>query len=1011
MPITRTIPSCWVQASCAALALSACAPETEPWARAAEISDLSETIGGPKAMAQPGDYILENDRVRVAILGLRPSLGPHTTGGSIADADLQRNDPTYAGGNGLDQLAELFPTVNLNVQTAHGDGATITILSDGADGGPAMICTEGPEQSFLNLLDILWVVLLAPDFRMRTIYELAPGDAAVKITTTAVFGDDSGCLSDLGEAPAATSETSLAVLDLALETGVTLGDFYLQGGSTDVFIPDIGFDEDGYIHDLVEEGVNTFKEPIAAEFLAGTADRVSYALAADTGMLFVPLFTSSQTVAVGAGQAGDGTNERFADGTALSYTRWFGLGRGDVGSAMEAIWEAKEVSTGRIDGFVVEQGTGVALSDVHVFATRAGEAAPFLEWTTDVGDDPTADGSFGGALPPGDYELLVHAAGRPDGTSVAVTVAAGDEVSLVLESPQPGSLRFAIVDETDLTVPAKLTVFAEGESPRDPVLGDGYISGDPAAVVFTHDGTGQIVLPPGRYTAVASRGVEYELHASDVFEIAADTAVDIELQVVRSVDTSGWISADFHVHAFRSHDSGVSLTDRATTMASEGVEYLCSTDHDAIVDYAPAIAELGLEHWLGSTIGLETTTIELGHFLGFPLAYDSLDDMGGALDWTGLTPGEIITGIHELGVPGSVEPLVFVAHPRDGILGYFDQYGLNPYVSSEDGDVVLNDTLLAQIEEFDQLQLRENFTLDGVEAIEVLNGKRFELIRSPTQSELDAYAADPDNFSTYEILARTMTEQLALEAGTATLGYGHEGTVDDWFTLLNLGYTITALGNSDTHGKTSDESGCPRNFILSDTDEPGWLSEVTITEAVRAGQVVASTGPFVRFYVDDETTGPGSFVTGGGEVTLSIEVQTPSWFDVDRVELYENGSLIAEWADAEVSPGIVNLSIDHTVSPTRDSWYTVIALGDDDLAPVSTTVEIPHVQLQDVVTEALSDLPVAAFLGEAVPIPRAFPVYPYAVTNPIWIDVDGDDAFTAPGLPVWLAEPEEPAAR
>jgi hypothetical protein len=60
------------------------------------MQDLSEGIGGPKAMARPGDLILENNRMRLAILGSRPSMGPHTSGGSIIDADLQRNSPEYS---------------------------------------------------------------------------------------------------------------------------------------------------------------------------------------------------------------------------------------------------------------------------------------------------------------------------------------------------------------------------------------------------------------------------------------------------------------------------------------------------------------------------------------------------------------------------------------------------------------------------------------------------------------------------------------------------------------------------------------------------------------------------------------------------------------------------------------------------------------------------------------------------------------------------------------------------
>ena len=153
------------------------------------------------------------------------------------------------------------------------------------------------------------------------------------------------------------------------------------------------------------------------------------------------------------------------------------------------------------------------------------------------------------------------------------------------------------------------------------------------------------------------------------------------------------------------------------------------------------------------------------------------------------------------------------------------------------------------------------------------------------------------------------------------------GALDDWFNLNNIGYRKTALGNSDTHGTTSIESGCPRNFVQTDIDDPAFLDAVVIAEAVRAGRVVASYGPFIRFYLDDETQGPGSDVTLTADSQLHIEVQSPSWFDVERVELYENGTLIHSWSIAYPNLDVINLDESYTPTPDRDSWYVAIAIG------------------------------------------------------------------------------------
>ena len=1002
--------------------LFSCAND-EPYSRAYQIGDLSDGVGGPKALARPDDFILENDRIRVAILGARPSMGPHTSGGSIIDADLQRNDPRYSQGFGNDRLAELFPTANLNVPRVHPYSSleeqsnpepygTVEIINDGTDGSAAVICAEGPAEPFITLLGGLWLLLGGGDFRIRTDYILEASSPAVLMRTYAIYSDESPCSVDY-TAQATSGEyqdETLDILSIALENGVALGDFYLQGGALNVFAPNIGFDEEGYIHELSEQGINSFQDPIPVDYLAGAGEGVSYGLISTQGKLFVPLFTSSQTVAVGAGMLGDGSTNRFADGTVITYERYFTVGEGDVGSALDNLLEARGDVVGSVQGFVRELGTNVALSGVRVFAYQDGAELPYAEWTTDIGDDPKADGSFGGTLPPGDYELMVYARGRPVSTRTPVTVTEGGTVDVILGSPQPGAVTFDILDDEGFTVPAKVTFFrADGSEVLKPELGDSFIGGQPAEVVFAPYGSGQVALPPGEYYAIASRGIEYEIDVSETFSISDVSTVELEFMVERVVDTSNWVGADFHVHSIPSHDSGVTLQQRVTTMVCEGVEFFSSTDHDIITDFDPTIEAMELEPWIQATVGLEVTTIESGHFLGFPLMTDFLGDAGLAVDWTGLTAEEIVDDLRDLGAEG-LDPVVFIGHPRDGILGYFDQFGVNTY-KGDPGELVFEQNPFTTA--LNPLLVSDNFSYD-FDAIELMGTKRLEIIRTPTQPELDRFA-DSEDLDIYDLNSRTLEEQQALIDGTYTLGFGHQGQLDDWFSLLNLGIRKTALANSDTHGTTSTEAGCPRNYVYADTDDPAYLNEDAIAQAVKDGRVIATYGPFMRFYANgDPNLGPGSDVSDTDDVELYIEVQSPSWFNVDRIELYENGTLIQEFSITGEADGTYDFAETITVSPEKDSWYVAIAMGDDDMAPVFNPVDIPSVELQDVVTEVLQDLDnslIRDVLSPLVPIPRSYPIIPYALANPIWVDHDGDGTLTPPGLPDWLVEPTDPAEK
>jgi hypothetical protein len=970
--------------------------EQAPWARASRIERLDEAIGGPKASARVGDYLLENDRIRVALLGARRSFGPHVSGGSLIDADLQRDDARVGSGWGYDQLAEIFPTVNLDTAIVDERGGSVRIEADGSL-GDAVIAVEGESEAFLQLLDGLWSLVQAPSFALRTEYRLAPGSTALRVRTTVLFGG----VGDFADSIAAKGATdSMPVLATAVTDGVVLGDMFLPGGGVDVFVPDVGFDEERYVQQIAAAGANTFENPIAVDFLAATADGVSYATMPVDGRAFVPLFTSSMTAAFGAFANGDGTTDRFAPGTALHYDRLFAVGHGDVGSALDGLLDELDVPRGRVAGRVLEETTLAPVSGAHVFAYRAGAAAPWNEWQTDVGLDTVPDGSFAGQLPAGDWELLVHAEGRPTGARVAIRVAAGGTVEAALTVPRTGQVTFHVVDETGHDVPAKVSFFSlEGDSIRRADLGDAYIAGAPAQVAYAPWGEGAVVLPPGRYEAVASRGVEYELGRSEPFTVDHSTVVSLELQVIRSVDTSGWVAADFHVHSSPSHDSGVSLETRVVSMVAEGVEFFSSSDHDAITDFAPTIEALDLGQWVSSTVGVEVTTIEIGHFLGFPLRVDTLADHGGALDWTGLLPREILDGIRDLGDPRAEEaPVVFVAHPRDGILGYFDQYGLDPYAGA--GRVVVEPSPLAAL--FNDLVSPAAFSTD-FDAVEILGSKSLELARTPTERELAEFAKDPSSVSQYDLLVRPMSEQAALVAGDDRFAPGVHGQLDDWFTLLNLGYRFTALANSDTHDRFGVEAGCPRNYVQLDTDDPTAIDPDAVARAVRDGKVVLSYGPFIRFYADDPANGPGTTLAGVPSAELHVHVEAPTWFRTDRVELYENGELIHEW-ELEDNGSVVNLDTAVSVTPEQDSWYVVLAAGRGDVGPVFTPVDYPRLQLQDIVLDALASTgldAIAAYLEPAVPRPRTFPIHPLAITNPIRIDRAGD-GFDAPGLPAWV---------
>jgi hypothetical protein len=961
--------------------------------------------------------MLANEHFRVSILSARHSMGPGLFGGSLVDADLQWNDPAVDGGRGLDQWNEMFPMSSMNVHYAN-EAPTVSIHKNGLDGDEAIVRVASSTLPFLSLLDVLWAAVRMPDQWMVTDYIATPGIPWLTIRTTVSFAENDPITAE-GD-PVDYPTGGLNVVSSGMEDGIVTGDFFLAGGSLDVFAPGIGFDEDGAVTKAAAAGRNSFLDPFEFPFVVAVGDGLSYGIVPKEGSAFVPLFTSSQTAVVGGAKVRGPDQATFGADEAYTYERYFLFGHGDVGSVVDQYLEARDVAHGHIEGHVVEYATGTPISHIDVFAFEPGAEAPWSQWRTDVRrDDNIPDGNFSGNLPVGTWEIMVHQLGRPDSERFTIEVTEGSTQDLELRAAAPGNLSFEITDESGRIVPSKMTILRarpeDTPANRQPLLGDGHIGGDPEIVLFADKGIGQVMLPDGEYIAVASRGLEYEIDISEPFRIDAQRGHHLQLQVYRSIDTEGWISGDFHVHSAPSHDSGVTLTDRVRTYVAEGVEFFSASDHDVLTDFAPTVEAMGLTEWLQTAVGVETTTVELGHYLGFPLQRKWLGDVGGAFDWTGATPTEIVTALRDAGKEAQTDPMIFVGHPRSGILGYFDQFTLDPFGGTlpiGDGPANLefgNSITDIAFRGVNPLLAPSNMTLD-IDALELFTGKELFTVRTPTVPEVVALR-DEGEGTMYDWLVRTKEEQAALEDGVYTLQSDVLGSLDDWIALTNLGYRITAIGNSDTHGTSSIEAGCPRNYVMSETDSPAFIDDQAVADAVKEHRVVASYGPFVQLWIDDGIIGDD--IVADGDIEITIQVQAPSWIDIDRVALYENGAVVEEFAVEEGTDPQYRFLKTFTREPAIDSWYAVVASGDGPMDPVFTAVDVAHVQLDDVVAEVLGVVPavvaIAGDLSEVTPRPRTYDVTPFALTNPIWVDVDGD-GWTPPGRPDWWVAGEIPAA-
>jgi hypothetical protein len=317
------------------------------------------------------------------------------------------------------------------------------------------------------------------------------------------------------------------------------------------------------------------------------------------------------------------------------------------------------------------------------------------------------DGSFDLPLPAGEYRFVLAAPGGED--EELGNVRESGELLLNLVPPRPGTLSYLITDEHEQAMPGRLVV--RGVPPtKDPDLVPGSNESGSKNMLYSLSGSGSVELPAGRYDVLATHGPEYSMPRQEL-ELNADLGATFRGVFARTVDTSGWLAADFHLHAVPSKDSNVSLGDRVLTLAAEGIELAVPTDHNHVTDYAEPIALSGLGGKLGTMSGVEITTLNWGHFNAYP--YPPSVDVPPTHE---TSPLEIFAVVRAR----APQAVLQVNHPRMPGVGYFNRGELN------------TKTGVAESPEFsfafDALEVSNGFDLEDPSVLERNLREWFELL-------------------------------------------------------------------------------------------------------------------------------------------------------------------------------------------------------------------------------------------------------------------------------------------
>jgi hypothetical protein len=541
------------------------------------------------------------------------------------------------------------------------------------------------------------------------------------------------------------------------------------------------------------------------------------------------------------------------------------------------------------------------------------------------------EGRLATSLPEGKYRLQVASHGRTATESLEIPAANRQPVRREISLPVSGYVAAEVNDESGTPIPCRVVFKGTGGAPNPNFGPDSAIYGV-RNLQYTPNGRFTAELPPGRYEVIISHGPEYDAVLKTI-DVQAGETYRLEEKLIRTVDTRGWISADLHGHSSPSGDNTASQRGRVLNLLAEHIEFAPCTEHNRISTYVPHLKFFRAQDRIATCCGMELTgqPLPLNHQNAFPLIRRPRTQDGGAP----VTHVDPVVQIERLAMwDDASDKLVQINHPNViQMLGDKDQNG------QPDGG-------------FERM-------FHFMDVMEV--HPPGDIFRTP--SEL--YAEDD--------------------------GYGNR--MFHWLQLLNLGYRVPAVVNTDAHWNYYGSGGL-RNYIRSAADNP---AEAKIPDLVREselGHIVISNGPFLEVdaRADDAQQKhalPGDdLATKGGRLTLRVRAQCPNWMQVNRVQLFINGRPADEHNYTRRRNGQMFANgpvvFDQQISITlpTDAHLVVAITGEG--APMGDVYGPPPDADQ--------------------PNVNAIPV---AVANPIYVDVDGD-GFKPNGDMLGLPLPVQP---
>jgi hypothetical protein len=514
-------------------------------------------------------------------------------------------------------------------------------------------------------------------------------------------------------------------------------------------------------------------------------------------------------------------------------------------------------------------------------------------------------------------------------------------------------LRVTVRNDAGDKVDARIVVLAAGapyplQSP-DALAVDPQERDDEISTFLVPGGNTTMWLDEGEYELIATRGPLDRIDRQTV-HVEGDTEVEFVVDAAFALHSTS--TGDFHVHTGESSDSFLPQQVRVESLMASGLDLVAITDHERIDD---------LEEEIATVVGPAAPLLSMSA-IEISMEFKPTD-------------------------PKKEKPPTEVVEPPETSQGHMNAFPLDPTAEFP----AQIDNLARFLEKLRGEQVDKNTVGKGILELNHPRGMQLEPTRAAeTSADLfNELGFDPDVPFGVGVNA-WMNVQAA--GGTRGIDFDAMEIINrgawpaytqvrrDWFTLLGWGIRLTGVGNSDSHAMTTEWAGFPRNVApcvregASPKAKDAFVS--CWVDAIEAGHVRVTTGPLVDLELHDgaSTGAIGDLYHPSASVTATLRVRAADWVPVPEVRLVVDGELTETWvltdADRE-KDGTLDLELSFPVTTTGGDQFVLAEAGWplDQGYPDDATV-----------------------LGAyALIVPEYLPL---GFTNPVFVDGDGDGAWT-----------------